>query len=112
MKFIASLFAALLFSSAALAATPEEDLTRYIAIFSGETRGHNDAVESLAWMGISDPRLYDIIEKRVLEEADKVKLDRNELGRVQRYLRALGFSGQAKYANTIQKYAVEKVYER
>jgi hypothetical protein len=112
MRFILPLLAALLVSNAAFAATPDEDAARYAAIFSGETSRHNDSVEELAWMGISDPRVYDVIEQRVLREAQAARGDKDEKNRVARYIRALGFSGQPKYLQTIGKFSSDKVYER
>lgn len=112
MRILVSVLTALLFSGAALAATSEEDVAQYIAIFSGDSARHNDAVESLAWKGLSDTRLYDVIERRLLDESQFARGDKDDKNRVARYIRALGFSGQAKYLPTINKYLSDKVYER
>lgn len=37
-----------------------------------------ELVVSLAWMGISDPRLFDVIERRVRDEAEQSRNDRNK----------------------------------
>lgn len=112
MRILTLALAALFFSCSAAAATMEEDVARYIKIFSGTTSTHNDAVESLAWMGISDTRLFDLIEKRLLEESEAAKNERYTKDRVARYIRALGFSGQTKYTPTLNKYLSDRVYER
>jgi hypothetical protein len=112
MKFVISLFTAFLMSGLAMAASWEDDVARYVAIFSGDTSGHNDAVETLAWMGISSPRVYDLLERRLLNEAQGAKTSKEDKNRVARYIRALGFSGQTKYTQTISKYVGDKVYER
>ena len=112
MRVVLSLLAAFLVSNTAFGATPDEDAARYAAIFSGETSRHNDSVEELAWMGISDPRVYDVIEQRLLREAQAARNDKDEKNRVARYIRALGFSGQSKYIATISKFSADKVYER
>jgi|RhiMethySRZTD1v2_1073278.scaffolds.fasta_scaffold153872_2 hypothetical protein len=101
-----------LFAGAALAATPEEDVQRYLAVFSDTLADTDKAVEELGWKGISDPRLYDVIEERLLVEAPKVgrsKIDRNRIGH---YIRGLGFSGQEKYARTISSFLDEKGWGR
>lgn len=112
MKLILSLVTALLVSGAAIAAAPEEDVAQYIAIFSGDTNRHNAAVESLAWKGISDPRVYDVIERRILDEAQNARFNKEGKNRVARYIRALGFSGQSKYMATINKFASDRAYDR
>jgi hypothetical protein len=112
MKLIVSLLTAFFVSGAALAATAEEDVTKYTAIFNGDAAWHNNAVESLAWMGISDTRLYDVIEQRLLKEAPIAKGNNDEKNRVARYIRALGFSGQDKYFTTISRLVADRVYER
>jgi hypothetical protein len=112
MKLILSLLVAFLVSSVAVAATPEEDVAHYIAIFNGDTSRHNAAVESLAWKGISDPQMYDVIERRLLDEGQIIKPNKDEKNRVARYIRALGFSGQSKYTSTINKFLSNRTYER
>ena len=107
-------FAAIsLLAGAAGAATPEEDVQRYIAVFQGNDAAlHNKSVEELGWMGLSDPRLFDIIERRLLAEHDRARPERAEKDRVARYFRALGFSGQAKYQRTLVKFTSDSVYHR
>ncbi|MBS0309479.1 MAG: hypothetical protein JSS58_11005 [Proteobacteria bacterium] len=112
MRILTLILAAMLLSGSAQAATADEDVARYVTIFNGETGAHNDAVESLAWMGISDTRLYDVIEKRLLDESEAAKNDKYAKDRVARYIRALGFSGQAKYLPTITRYLTDRAYER
>jgi hypothetical protein len=104
--------ASLIFSSVAIAASLEEDTQRYIQIFSGDTKLHSDANDTLSWMGLSDTRLFDIIERRLLEDADASQSDRNERNRVARYIRSLGFSGQPKYEPTIRKFIGNLNYRR
>lgn len=111
MRFFILMLMTAFFSGGA-AATPEEDVTRYVQIFNGETSTHQEAVESLAWKGISDRRVFDVIERRLLDESETYKNDRTEKNRVARYLRALGFSGQSRYVPTINKYLTDRVYER
>jgi len=112
MRFIPAFFAFLIFSNFAAAASVEDETQRYIQIFSGEKRLHNDAADTFSWMGLSDPRLFDIVERRLLEDADASQADRTERNRVARYIRSLGFSGQSKYEPTIRKFIGNPNYRR
>lgn len=110
-KFLSCLL--LLCSTLAVAASNEQDVARYIDIFKGnDATQHNNAVESLAWMGLSDARLFDVIEQRLLAEHEAVIRDRDEKNRVARYIRALGFSGNAKYLPTISRFVGDRTYDR
>lgn len=110
-----ALFAAVfsILAGPALAASLEEDVQRYIAVFQQpEAAAHNKAVEELAAMGLSDPRIYDPLEKRILAEHKAVEATRGEKDRIARYMRALGFSGQEKYLPTLRSFLGNPVYER
>src|SRR5262245_26957800 len=81
-----------------LAATPEQDVQQYIQIFQGGV-GSDKAVDDLGWKGISDERLFDIIEQRLRQDAQASSREgRNHAARL---IKALGFSGQPKYAATL-----------
>jgi len=112
MRFILVFFASLIFSNFAAAVSVEDDVQRYIQIFSGAKHLHSDAADTFSWMGLSDTRLFDIVEKRLLEDADASRDNRNERNRVARYLRSLGFSGQTKYEPTIRKFLGDAGYDR
>jgi hypothetical protein len=56
--------------------------------------------------------LFDIVERRLLEDADASQADRTERNRVARYIRSLGFSGQPKYEPTIRKFLESPPYRR
>ena len=112
MRFILVFFASLIFSNFAAAVSVEDDVQRYIQIFSGGKSLHSDAADTFSWMGLSDTRLFDIVEKRLLEDADASRDNRNERNRVARYIRSLGFSGQTKYEPTIKKFLGDAGYDR
>ena len=112
MKMLLSLLTSLLFATNALAATAEEDITSYVRIFSGDASLHSEASDTLVWKGLSDTRIFDIIEKRLLADATAARTDKQEKNRVARYLRDLGFSGQPKYIPTSQKCVADDAYER
>lgn len=112
MKTLFSILAALLFASSALGATAEEDVARYVRIFNGDASQHSDAADTFSWMGLSDPRIFDVIEQRLLADAKAASNNRHEKNRVARYIRALGFSGQAKYLPTINQFVADDTYDR
>ena len=112
MRFILAFLASLIFANVAVAASVEDDTQRYIQIFSGEKKLHSDAADTFSWMGLSDTRLFDIVERRLLEDADASRDNRNERNRVARYIRSLGFSGQTKYEPTIKKFLGDAGYDR
>jgi len=111
MRFVLAFFASLILSNFAAAASLEDDTQRYIQIFSGDKKLHSDAADTLSWMGLSDTRLFDIIERRLLEDADAAQSERNERNRVVGYIRSLGFSGQSKYEPTIRKFIGNPQYQ-
>ena len=112
MRFVLALVVSLIFSNFAVAVSVEDDVQRYIQIFSGEKNLHSDAADTFSWMGLSDTRLFDIVERRLLEDASASRDNRNERNRVARYIRSLGFSGQTKYEPTIKKFVGDVAYER
>src|SRR3954469_18385504 len=100
----------LLLALFALAASVDEDVERYIAIFRGNPMFHASAAESLAWMGLPDTRLYDVIEERLRTDYPVPREMKTERARIAWYIRALGFSGQEKYAPTIQTFLQDRDY--
>lgn len=112
MKMFACVLASLVCVGSAWAASVAEDIEAYVRIFSGDASLHSDASDTLAWKGLSDPRLFDVIEQRLLVDAKAARNDRQEKNRVARYLRDLGFSGQSKYIPTIKQFVSDDVYER
>jgi hypothetical protein len=103
-----------LFSGYAWSATLQEDTERYIATFNGPVDLHSNAADTLPWMGLSDPGLFDILERRILEEKDGASGfgRRDDRNRVARYVRGLGFSGQPKYAQTLRQLVGEREFDR
>ena len=56
-------------SQLAAAATAEEDVAHYVTAVNGPLSVRIKAIDELAWKGISDPRVFDPIEQRVLAES-------------------------------------------
>ncbi len=110
MRIIVAVLLSLSLASPVAAATMEEDVNRYIALFNGDKSLHAQAGESLAWMGLSDPRLFDLLERRALDDYQAARADRGERTRVAWYVRGLGFSGQPKYLPTLALLQKDSAY--
>jgi hypothetical protein len=111
-RIFAACMLGLLCAVRAMGATVEEDVQRYVALYKGDKNLHNAASESLAWMGLSDPRLFDVIEQQLLADHAAARNDRHEQRRVALYVRALGFSGQSKYVPTLTRFQSDPAYQR
>ncbi|MBV8636164.1 MAG: hypothetical protein JO002_16845 [Burkholderiaceae bacterium] len=98
-------------SQLASAATAEEDVAHYVEALNGPKPVRIKALDDLAWKGISDPRVFDPIEKAVLAELDP-GASGGDRELVQQEIRALSFSGQSKYLDTLQKAAADMHYSR
>ena len=112
MRVIFSVLMLLVFAGQTVAATLEEDVNRYIQIFKGNPGSHVAAAETFAWMGISDTRVFDLIEQRLLQVGSAMPGDRGDKDLTAWYIHALGFSGQQKYVPTISTFLTSKTYER
>lgn len=112
MRMMIALLASILFTSAAMAASIDDDVAGYIKIFNGPVSDHRDAAERLRWIGLSDTRLFDVIEKRLLTESTQGGLDMHDNSRLERYIRALGFSGQEKYEPTLNSFASQPRFNK
>lgn len=96
----------------AYSATLEEDIAGYVAAFKGEAADHGVLADTFAYAGVSDPRVFDLIEGLLSRDAEAMRNDRAGKNRVARYIRALGFSGQAKYLPTLERFAQHPDYQR
>lgn len=82
--------------------TPEE----YIKTYSGNSKTDMaKASEGLAWAGLSDPKLFDIIEKNLLADLPSAKKDRKIADYTSWLIKALSFSGNPKYKATLENIA-------
>jgi hypothetical protein len=112
MKTFIALVVAFSLSGLASAASVEDDVNYYTKKFAADQSFDKDAVESLAWAGISDPRVFDQIEQQVIAKAEQGRTDRDVKNEVGLYMQALGFSGQDKYRPTLNQFAADSVYKR
>jgi hypothetical protein len=83
----------------------DAEMERYAKVFSGKSfSAKKQALDALAWAGISDPRVYDPIEAELLAgyplaDSDKTKVDQMSwLAKG-----GLGVSGNSKYTATLEK---------
>jgi hypothetical protein len=97
-------------AGAAPAATVEEDVQRFLQVLDSNTAAQAEQLEKLSGMGLSDPRLFDPIERRLLADAEAARGENIEKNRVAWYFRALGFSGDAKYQPTLSQYTGDRTY--
>lgn len=87
------------------AAQGGDQTQHYIDVFSGKPRiQQRQACESLQWAGLSDQRVYDLIERNLLASYKTIN-DRQDSDYVAWLSRALSFSGQEKYRATLQEVA-------
>ncbi len=112
MKFLIVFSLTLCFSLFVNAATPDDDAAPYIKIFAGDKSLHHTITEDVEWMGLSDPKLFDPIEQRLLSEYEHAKIYSAERNRIARYIKDLGYSGQSKYIPTLKIMAADVTYER
>jgi hypothetical protein len=91
---------------AAFAGAEQQEIDQYINILNTASWKEQEAVCSeLQWSGISDTRLYDVIEAKLLGLLPSAAADKKSLDIVSWYSRALGTSGQDKYLGTLQQVA-------
>ncbi len=96
--------ALLLAAATAQAETRAELADRYVQILTeAPVPSQIEAVRALEWLGLSDPRVFDPVEKNLLaRQGDDSKEGADYAG----YLaRALGYSGQEKYRATLTQVA-------
>lgn len=68
---------------------------------SNSTSAYRNAIEKLKWAGISDRRVYDDVERRLL--ADFMSTDKHAVEAIAWRAKALSVSGNRKYQPTLQK---------
>ena len=84
-------------------ATVDEQIDHYLKTLSKtNVSGKVKMLERLQWSGLTDPRLYDVIEGNVLEQYLRDDLTKNENKVLSHQIRALGYSGNEKYKATLE----------
>jgi hypothetical protein len=94
-----------LFSCLALAyPTNAERIEGYVQILeSGGDRSQQEMLNRLQWSGLSDPALFDVIEKRLLQRYQECCLSGDAIDLIAYHVRALGYSGNEKYRATLDE---------
>ena len=104
-KWFAGLFGVLLWacSNPLLAfATLDEQVDYYLEVL--ERGGYTiklQMLQRLQWSGLSEPRLFDAIEKQLLEHYHESEYNKQPLAVLAHQARALGYSGSEKYRATL-----------
>ena len=83
----------------------QSDLKKYVAMMeSGNPLSQKEAAQLLEWAGLSDPMLFDIVEKEVQKLHDKGRhLHKSDIDLMAWLIKALSFSGEPKYVATVEK---------
>lgn len=111
MRWCLALLLSLCVAGAHAAKTLEEDLQYYLDVLKADQpRIQATEFEALSGVGLSDPRLFDAVEQRLLADYEGARLDREHRARVAWYFRALGFSGQEKYQPTLSRFTEDRTY--
>ncbi len=104
------LIAGISFSWMALAET--ENPEDYVKAFqSGSPLEQEKAAKELEWAGLSSPKLFDLIEAKVLENLPKAT-DKVNINYVAYLTWALAYSGNEKYRATIEKVIKEAPHKK
>jgi hypothetical protein len=82
------------------------EVNEYMEIFqTGSYKAQTTAANQLQWSGISDKRLFDLIESKLLTILPSAAADKQAADVAAWYAKALGISGQDKYQGTLNKMA-------
>lgn len=80
----------------------DEQIDHYLEVLASDNhKAKIEMLKRLKWTAITDPRLYDEIEKAPSNQYLNKQLDKITMGDVAHKIRALGFSGNPKYHDTL-----------
>ncbi len=104
----------LFFCTELSAASSEELIDEYIQAFSpgASEQMQLDALNELQWSGISDTRVYDLVEQNLLDIYLSARSRSKELDLVSWYAKSLGTSGLDKYRQTLKQVLDSKVNKK
>ena len=84
--------------------TVDEQIDHYLSVIeTGNYQQKIGVLKSLAWSGITSSRLYDNLETQLLSEYLEQGRDKQSAAVVSHKIRALAFSGNEKYRNTLEE---------
>lgn len=102
-KFTAVLLACILSFPAFAYNTDDERIDAYLNVLeTGRTEAKQQMLEELQWSGLSDARLFDDIEQRLLTKYNNAKFAKADIEAMNYEMRALGYSGNTKYQKTLE----------
>ena len=82
-------------------------IDKYIKIFTnGTSMQQRSAVKEFPYTGLSDPKLFDLVEQRLIE-IYPTATSKNEMETASWLAKGLAYSGQEKYRATLQQIATE-----
>ena len=82
----------------------DEQIDYYLGVLAtGSYTSKIEMLKKLQWSGLSDPRLYDKIEDEPAKQYLRSDLDKQNIGVLAHQIRALGYSGNEKYRNTLEQ---------
>ena len=80
----------------------DAQIDHYLRVLNqGSTSQKVEMLKQLQWSGLTDPRLYDPIEAQVRAQYLSKNLDKNQINVAAHAIRALGYSGNDKYRETL-----------
>ncbi|MFP8966890.1 hypothetical protein ACKC9G_09960 [Pokkaliibacter sp. CJK22405] len=101
LKIALVVLAALLAQRAMAFSSSEEQITSYVHVLDSQDADQQEQLLSrLQWAGLSDPALFDVIERKLLSQYQTSNY--TEAGLMAHYARALGYSGNEKYRPTLE----------
>lgn len=105
IKHIFCLVCALLMSSGSFAFSSDgERVNHYLSVLNTQNSKTVETMLSrLQWAGLSDTRLFDEIEGRLLEHYKLQEIDRETTNLMAHHVRALAYSGNEKYRSTLHE---------
>jgi hypothetical protein len=102
------------FSSIAYSAPKiiEYETEKYIQTFQSQNMQEQKVIaQKLEWSGLSDSKLFDLIEEKLLARYT-TSIDKAEIDYLSWLAKALAFSGQKKYASTLNQVFTETQSEK
>ena len=104
IRWIGLLFFIVSFLPAYAFTTIDEQIDHYLKIMAtGNYASKREMLERLQWSGLSDPRLYDELEKQPARQYLTSGLNKQTIDLLSHQIRALGYSGNEKYRNTLME---------
>jgi hypothetical protein len=81
----------------------DEQIDHYLEILNdGTYETKIEMLQRLQWSGLTAPRLFDEVEKNVFEGYLDLNRDKKGFGLLTHHIRALGYSGNEKYRDTLE----------